>query len=296
VSAREGYVVPVPRLAAPPPRPVLAALDDSLPLPHLPLRVQVIPLAASAPDALRRPVQVILEIDGAGLAFREEAGGRFSERLELAIKTLDPLAREENRAATEMTLPPLSAAQRDRIARTGIRWLTTVELGPGHHSLRVAAHATTSGRTGSAFVDVDVPPVDQSLLRLTDLALTATSAAETPTAGTPSMLPPLPGPPTTRRAFRLGETITVGSAIESRASTPSGITAAVYRLTDDVESLVRTDTLPVSRSEGDRECVFFTLPTASMEAGRYVIRLRPESAADGESSREVRVEMLPATP
>ena len=296
VSAREGYVVPTPRPPAARPRPVLAALDDSLPLPHLPLRVQAIPLAASAPDALRRPVQVIVEIDAAGLAFREEEGGRFSERLELAVKSLDPLAREENRAATEMTLPPLSAAQRDRIARSGVRWLTTVELGPGHHSLRVAAHATTSGQTGSVFVDVDVPPVDPNRLHLTDLALTATSAAETPTAGTSLNLPPLPTPPTTRRAFRLGETITVGSAIESSASTPPVITAAVYRLTDDVESLVLTATLPVSRPEGDAEYVSFTLPTALMEAGRYVIRLAAASAPDAQSSREVRVELLPAAP
>ena len=294
ISAREGYVVPTPRPPGAPLRPVLAALDDSLPLPHLPLRVQAIVLAANAPGAVRRPVQVIVEIDGPGLAFREEEGGRFFERLELAVKTLDPLAREENRAATEMTLPPLSAAQRDRIARSGVRWLTTVELGPGHHSLRVAAHATTPERTGSVFVDVDVPPPDHNRLHLTDLALTATSAAETPTAGTPSILPPLPGPPTTRRAFRLGETITVGSAIESSASTPPVFTAAVYRLTDDVESLVLTATPPVS--EGDAEYVSFTVPTASMEAGRYVIRLTPEPAADAKSSREVRVEMLPATP
>ncbi len=295
VSAREGYVVPAPRPPAPPPRAVLAALDDSLPVPHLPLGVQAIVLPADRDDAPRRPVQLIVEIDGAGLAFREE-DGRFLERLELAIKTLDPLARETHRAATEMTLPPLSAAQRDRIAREGVRWLTTVELEPGHHSLRVAAHAVTAGRTGSVFVDIDVPAVDRNRARLTELALTTTAAAGTPTGGTPSILPPLPGPPTTRRAFRAGETITVAAAVESGASGAGVITATVHRLMDDAESLIMTGTPAVSRHEGDVESVAFTVPPAALEPGRYIIRLTPESRAGNAASRDVRVEILPVTP
>jgi hypothetical protein len=291
VAAREGYVVPAPKPAVPPARAVLAALDDSLPSPHLPLRVQAIPMPPVAADATTRPVQVILEIEGAGLTLREE-NGQFTERIELAVKTLDGLAREENRAATEMTLPPLSATQRDRLARTGIRWLTTVELAPGRHSLRVAAHAATAGRTGSVFVDVEVAPMDEEGVRLTDLTVTATSAAETPTAGTPAIVAPLPTPPTTRRAFRVGETITVGATIESAASTPPVITATVHRITEGAETLVTSATPPVSQPEGDAEHVAFSLPTATLGPGRYVIALKAQPAADA-AVREVVIELRP---
>jgi hypothetical protein len=295
VAAREGYVVPGPRPAAPAPRPVLAALDDSLPLPHLPLRVQAIPLPPAAPDAPRRPVQVIVEVDGAGLAFAEGAGG-FSERLELAVKTLDSLAQEENRSATEMTLPPLSAAQRDRIARAGVRWLTTIELAPGRHSLRVASHATNAGRTGSVFVDVDVPAASGGAVRLSELALTASSASETPTAGAASILPPLPGPPTTRRVFRIGETITVGAAIESTASAPSQVIAAAVRIAGESEPPIVTSPAQVSRLEADAESVVFSLATSTLQPGWYAIRLASQGSEGAASSREVYVQILPASP
>jgi VWFA-related protein len=96
VATREGYVVPAPA-ARPQPRVVLAALDDSLPVPHLALRVQAIPLPVAAGDTARRPVQVIVEIDGMSLGFAERDGS-FTERLELAVKTVDSLAHEENRS------------------------------------------------------------------------------------------------------------------------------------------------------------------------------------------------------
>jgi VWFA-related protein len=295
VAAREGYVVPPPRPVAPVPRPVLAALDDSLPLPHLPLRVQAIPLPPAALDAPRRPVQVIVEIDGGGLAFAEGAGG-FSERLEMAVKTLDSLAREENRSATEMTLPPLSAAQRDRMGRAGVRWLTTVELAPGRHSLRVASHATNSGRTGSVFVDVDVPPTGGGELRFSELALTASSASETPTAGTASNLPPLSGPPTTRRVFRIGETITVGAAIESTAPAPSQVTATVVRITGESETPIVTGPARVSRLEGEGESVVFSVATSALQPGWYAIRLASQPGEGAAISREIHVQIVSTSP
>jgi hypothetical protein len=291
VSAREGYVVPPVRAPASRIRAVLAALDDSLPQPHLPLRVQAIPLPPKDAGGRVRPVQVVLEIDGGALAFREE-NGQYSERLELAVKMLDDLAYEGHRSATEMTLPPLSAAQRDRIARTGLRWLTTIDAAPGHYSLRVAAHATTAGRTGSVFIDVDVPPIDAAEVFLAELSVTATSAADTPTAGTPSILPPLPGPATTRRVFRLGETIAVAAAIAS--STTPVTTATLHRLDPDGERLLVTGTVPLARSEGGADYVLFSLPPQSLEPGRFAVRVSAQPPGGDSIAREVIIEIVTA--
>lgn len=290
-AAREGYVVQPARAPVSPPKSVLAALDDSLPQVHLPLRVQAIPLPPKVGSATR-PVQIVLEIDGGALSFREE-NGQFSERLELAIKTLDDLAQEGHRSATEMALPPLSAVQRDRIARNGLRWLTTLDAMPGHYSLRVAAHSTTAGRTGSVFLDLDVPSIDATGLFLGELALTATSAAETPTAGTPSILPPLPGPVTTRRVFRQSDTITAAAAIVS--STMPVVTASLRRLAADSGPQV-TGTIPVTKSEGGPDYVLFSLPPDARQPGRFAITLTAEIPGGVTQRRDVVVEIVKATP
>jgi hypothetical protein len=154
VSARPGYVVPPPR-NQPPASPVMAAIDDSLPRPQLPIRVQAVPLPGR--DGTSSDVQVIVEVDGGGLTFRSE-GGAHVERVAFALKTVDDLAREANRTSTDTTLR-LTEAERDRTTRAGVRWMTTLGLAPGHHSVRVAAHADTAGRTGSVFADVEVPGI-----------------------------------------------------------------------------------------------------------------------------------------
>ncbi len=292
VSAREGYVVPAPRPAAPAPRPVLAALDDSLPQPHLPLRVQAIPLPARDSASLVRLVQLIVEIDGAGLAFRE-APGQFSDRLELAVKTVDDLAVEGHRSATEMNLPPLSAQQRERLERAGIRWLTTIEAAPGHYSLRVAAHSTAAGRTGSVFVDLDVPPFDPGSVRLGDLAVTSTSAGEAPTAGTSSILPPLPGPATTRRVFRTDEIITIAATIE--ASALPVVTTTLRRLDAEAGVMPVTGTIPVMKAESGMAYILFSLPPEARQPGRFAIAVSAQRPDGAQHAREVTLEVVPVT-
>jgi VWFA-related protein len=96
VSARPGYVVPPPR-NQPAASPVMAAIDDSLPRPQLPIRVQAVPLPGR--DDTLSDLQVIVEVDGGGLSFRSD-GGAHVERVAFALKTVDDLAREANRTST----------------------------------------------------------------------------------------------------------------------------------------------------------------------------------------------------
>jgi hypothetical protein len=138
-------------------------------------------------------------------------------------------------------------------------------------------------------VDVDVPPI-RGGVRLSELALTSSSASETPTAGSVSILPPMPGPPTTRRSFRVGETITAGAALESAPGGPSEVTATVVRLADRLETPVVTALAPVLRPEGDAGYVVFTLPTDSLEPGLYAILLTPQDRPRSEAS-EVQIRL-----
>jgi hypothetical protein len=85
----------------------------------------------------------------------------------------------------------------------------------------------------------------------------------------------------------------VGTTIEATsASAPPAVTPTVHRITDGAESLVISTTPPVIRPEGDAGHVLFSLTTAALEPGRYVIALKAQPAADA-AVREVVIELRP---
>jgi VWFA-related protein len=173
VSARRGYTVPsgrpraveidvrsdpppspwgtgVPRGGRVPPAPVepaprrASAADDDLatllasPLPHpgLPIRIQAVPFRK---DSRKGLVQLVIEVPGRSLSLSER-GGRFEERVELALLTIDDRARAANGRSTRLDLR-LTPEEAERVRTTGVRWLTRLELAPGRHQVRVAARA-----------------------------------------------------------------------------------------------------------------------------------------------------------
>jgi hypothetical protein len=93
--------------------------------------------------------------------------GRFTERIEFGVLTADRLARQGNVQPVAMDLS-LTAAQVAQVRHTGVRWLTTMDLEPGHYSLRVAGHAVGSKRTGAIFLDIDVPKYEDDDLRASE--------------------------------------------------------------------------------------------------------------------------------
>src|SRR5690606_22631490 len=104
VSARSSYTVsgpsrPEPGL--PGMAPVLArTATSSVPSAGLPLRVQAVP--REGPNG-RGLVHVIAEVGGRDLQFAEE-NGRFTERLEFSLLTVDQLARADNVQPVAMSL------------------------------------------------------------------------------------------------------------------------------------------------------------------------------------------------
>jgi hypothetical protein len=173
VIARKGYAVPSPPVApaaarrqeepAPSPSPIRdpfgrrvalpapeqitpartalssdlnALLASPLPASGLPLRVHVIPFRG---DARKSVVDIVVEVVGRSLKFAERRG-RFEERIELALLTVDGNARAANgRSATfDLRLTP---EQYQGVRATGVRWISRLEMPAGHYQLRVAGHA-----------------------------------------------------------------------------------------------------------------------------------------------------------
>ncbi len=286
VSHRTGYVyrspAPASRPVGPGPRrttpaPLASVLDYALPTTGLVMRVQAIPLRNSNTSAR---VQVIVEISGKDLQF-DLRDGRFVERLELATVTFDSRARRSPERTSAVNLR-LTAAERDRVSRTGIRWTTMLDLPSGRHDLRVAGHAVNTGLRGSVFLDVDVPRFGTDTTA-SGLAITSLAAGATYTTGGPILLPPLPVPPTVQRVFTSGDVLAVSAEIYA----PAQRTLLLRRRTGEIptEFVVRISQaappqlvvidqpLPVLNDRHKVPYVSFAINTKRLGVGRFVLQL-----------------------
>jgi VWFA-related protein len=216
VSARPGYVVPATSSPTPQPAdvaPVLAdALVRNLPTAGLPLRVQAIP--RRGPGGMAR-VSVVVEVAGGNLRFAE-TNGRHQERLEFALRSIDFLARSDHNQKTTVTLN-LSPLQLEDLQRTQVRWLSTLEMKPGHYSLRVAGHGLQTATTGSVFLDIDVPRFDEDRLWVGGLAVASPQALAVQAGSLDGDLG-LSDPPTTKRTFIRGDEISLAAEAQAPAS------------------------------------------------------------------------------
>jgi VWFA-related protein len=273
VSARSSYTVSTPRPPEAGPPDMAPALvrtaTSSLPSAGLPLRVQAVP--REGPNG-RGLVHVIVEVGSRDFQFAEK-NGRFTERLEFSLLTVDQVARADNVRPFAMALD-LTAAQAEEVRRSGIRWLTSVDLDPGRYSLRVATHALNTNRSGAVFVDVDVPQYRNNQLRIDGVALSSTLATPMLTSGGPAALG-LPGPPTTARTFVKGDVITVGAEIGVRRDFTTGaIELTVHpqaAAPDAPPALSRTLELGDRTAAGQPQA--FAVDTAALGAGPFILRL-----------------------
>jgi VWFA-related protein len=293
VSSRASYTVSSPE--PPPPSPpgtgpaLAAALTSSLPTAGLPLRVQAVPRRSTTGRGL---VYVIAEASGAHLQFAEK-NGRFTERLEFGLLTADRLARQGNVQPVAMDLS-LTAAQLAQIRHAGVRWLTTIDLDPGHYSLRVAVHALHTNRTGAIFLDVDVPQYDDNRMWIDGVALTSRVAPLTATSGTSPMSLGLPGPPTTARTFVKGDVITVGAEIGLRRDFTNGaVELTVHEQSAEREAPpALTRTVPLADRATAEQPRAFAIDTAALGPGQFVLRLAVRDQENRRAETAVLFEVI----
>jgi hypothetical protein len=237
--------------------------------------VQAIP--RRGPDDTAQ-VHVVVEVAGRDLKFAE-AQGRHQERLEFALRTIDFLARSDHNEKTAVTLN-LSPLQLEDLRATGVRWLSTLAVKPGHYSLRVAGHGIETGQTGAVFLDVDVPKFEDERLWIGGLAVSSPAALAIQAGTLPDDLG-LSAPPTTTRSFPVGTEITVSADM----TTPQSFSDATLRMTvrpqdapeDSAPVLDRTTTL-VDRQTADRTHAW-TIGTDVLGPGRFVLHLTLREAS-----------------
>ena len=270
-----------------------ALLASPLPRAGLPLRVQTVTFKG---DGKKRAVHLIVEVLGRPLSFQERSG-RFEERIDLALLTVDDRARAGNGRSTtmELRLPP---ADLGRVRATGVRWLSRLDLPPGRHQLRIAGRALHSGLTGMVTHAIDVPAFDPDRLALSGVTLTSLPAVLSVTRGDGWLRGILETPPAATRSFVAGDRITAGLEVYVPAAARSGVDVSVHVASaEGSRSHTVRRTLDPQPAGPRTEAIAFPIDTAALPPGPYVLHLIATRRGSQESAeRAVPFDVVSAKP
>lgn len=300
---RKGYLVPrrddaaleAHTDASPALLPELAQLLRSvLPVPGLALRLQAIPFRTGSSSTR---VHVVVEVDGSHLTF-EPKGSQFTERVDLAVLTVDHTGRAANGTQAALHLS-VKQDEAERIQMAGVRWLSSLDLEPGHHQLRVAATATNGARRGLVIAEMDVPDLGRPDVALSGVALTSLPAMLATTSGQRWPYDRLAGPPTVARRFVAGDHVSVFAQLYQRGPALERgelrVTAAVVAMSSgEVRPVPVSRKAETSDTGLSTENLTLAFDTTSLPAAQYVLSIRA-LAPDGRTldQRVVPFEVVP---
>ena len=267
--------------------PLQELLASPLPQPGLPIRVQAVVLRG---DGRKSDVRLVVEVLGRALRF-DEQGGRFNERLELAMMTVNDGGRASNGTSINVDLR-LTPEDLGRVKGTGVRWLSALELPAGRHQLRVAGRAAGTGISGMITHDIVVPATRRSGIEMSGVTLTSAPSVLMITRGKAWLEQALPTPPTAARAFVAGDQITAAVEVY-RQGTPGAGATLVARIDRGDGSPSGFEQRRVVQASGPgSEPIGFPIDTAKLAAGRYVLRVSLEGAGAEPVQRAVPFEIV----
>jgi VWFA-related protein len=274
VGAPRGRVNPIPANDAAPAAairsgvvPELADLLSSpLPRAGLEMRVHAIPFRGDGGKAV---VRLVVEVSGGSLRLEPRAG-RFEERIDLAMLTVDARGRAGNGQSTRLDLR-LSQEELQRVRATGVRWLSKVDLAPGEYQLRVAARAERAGVSGLVTTTFAVPRPSEHAVTASGLTLTSLPSVLMVTRGDVWLDAIMKLPPSAARRFVAGDQITAALEVyvprTSRETVE--VTADVHKPSG--ETVMRLPPRIISAAGEPRHPIAFTLDSSKLPPGDYVM-------------------------
>jgi VWFA-related protein len=242
-------------------------LASPLPLAGLPMRVQAIPFPG---DGKKGSIQLVVEVLGAGLQLAEK-GGRFEDRIELALLTVDAKAKAGNGRTSNLDLR-LTPEELARVKATGVRWLSRLDVAPGRYQVRVAGRSARSGATGLVTADVEVEQPATDRPSLSGVTLTSTTSVLMVTRGDPRASA-LATPPSATRRFVAGDGLTVSVLVSVPAGVPELELAALVEWPDGSRNPPILRKVAGAGAQARSEEVAIPIDTALLAPGPYLLRL-----------------------
>jgi VWFA-related protein len=276
VRTRSGYTAPKAesdadrKKADEEPSPLAVAISGLLPNGEVPLQAWAAPFAMAGRSGAVIPIV---------LAIRQELGARETrgtETVNLRADAYDLEGRLKNSHSlrAEVALKPGPGGE------TAFEVLSMVTLPPGRYQLRLAANLQSQRKSGSVYVDVDVPDVTKAPLTWSQVAFHVSPAVMTAASATTRT--GLPFVPTTQRLFRTSDQVTAFARLHQggrKPLVPVTVTALVTDA-DGKDVWRRQDIVDPARFVVMRGAdVQLMVPVAQFRPGPY--RLRLESAIGG---------------
>jgi hypothetical protein len=262
--------------------PLQALLASPLPQPGLPIRLQAVTLGG---EGRKIEVRLVVEVLGRSLQF-DERGGRFNERIELALLTVNDSGKASNGTSADLDLR-LTPEDLARVRSTGVRWLSALELPPGRHQLRVAGRAERTGLSGMITHDFVVPEGRRRAIDLSGVTMTSVPSVLMITRGKGWLERVLPTPPTAARSFVAGDQIVAAVEVYRRekGASDATLTARIDRADGSPTGFSERRALPASGARSEQ--VGFPISTAQLPAGRYVLRITLDTNGSERVERAV---------
>jgi VWFA-related protein len=285
VRSRKGYTAPRGKAPAPTKQPetdktspeLRQALDSPLPISGVTLRAYAAPFKGTAPNA---SVAVGVEAQGKDLAFTQK-DGKFLNDLELSVIAIDASGKikDGDRSVVNMGLKPETRA---RVAETGIRMQTRLDLPPGRYQLRVAARESGAGHIGSVNYDLEVPDFSKEPLTMSGIVIASVSGAQVMTAKPDEELRTiLPAPATAMRQFSPADAIAVFSEVyDNTPQTPHQVDITTTVLSDEGRTVFTTkEERSSSELQGKKGGYGHStqIPLKDLAPGLYVVKVEAKS-------------------
>ena len=252
--------------------------------------MQAVPFRGSGRKAA---VRLVVEVLGRSLAFAERSG-RFEERIDLALLTVDDRARAGNgRSATiDVKLTP---DELQRVRATGVRWLAQLDLDPGRYQVRVAARALGTGASGTITCDVDVPAFEPDRLAMSGVTMTSLPSVLMLTRGEEWLQTTIETPPSAARSFVAGDELRAAVEVYVPGQAPSEVEiAARVEWPDGSHTTLVSKKIARGNGKPRAEAIGFPVNTSLLSPGRYVLHIVLDpSRREDKVERRVPFEILP---
>jgi VWFA-related protein len=260
-----------------------AALSKPVPVGDLALRAFAGPLRSADNKG---QVLVSVEVDGAGLRYREQ-NGRFVESVEVSIVAADERARVQggDRQTFNLNLMPET---RERVNRTGVRLISQVTVPPGRYQIRIGAQEATGMGVGTLPYDLEVPDYAKTPFSISGLFITSSGAVAVPTGSTETDWNGLlPAPPVATRTFAPTETLTWFAEVYDNSTDQAHGINYVSTIADarDGRTIVQARDNRVVQRRGQGHGFTTDYPLRDLKPGTYVLRVEATPTMGNHSAR-----------
>jgi len=257
------------------------ALDSPLPVSGLTITAFAAPFKGAGNNVA---IAMAIEVEGANMAFKQDAKGLFANDLEIALYAADVNSGKIKDGARDVLGLTLRPQTLEIVRASAFRIVRRIQVPPGKYQLRIGARES-GGRLGSIIYDLEAPDFSKGALAMSGIAITSGFASRMPTASPdPSVnefKDVLPSPPTALREFPRGDTLAVFAEVyDNVPKTPHRVEIVAAVLADDGKVVHTTADMRKSEElQGATGGYGYTtkIPLADMAPGRYVLRLTAKS-------------------